>query len=183
MLLLFFFKHVHVGLLACMCPYVLFTVCVPQAVLILWMWIRMYLYCTSAEPADCSTSSQVMWNVSGTEHRMCSSGPQHAVRAHTHSLSHSVIYMLTHSFLFPPSLPLSPRLWLCHCTATHDIMGLLLCHFVCVTSAHSVFVLGHHVKFASVHTWMRKRVTMRVIPVMQYLLCTKVSYSLDQTQN
>lgn len=91
--------------LACACGLVdmhvsimffLLHVCVPQVLLILWMWIRVYLYCTSAEPADCSTSSQVMWNVSGTEHRMCSSGPQRAVRAHTHSLSHSVIYMLAH---------------------------------------------------------------------------------------
>lgn len=123
---------------ACVHMFFLLHVCVSLALLILWMWMRMYLYCTSAEPADCSTSSQVMWNVSGTEHRMCSSGPQRAVRAHTHSLSHSVIYMLAHSFLFsthPPTLS-SPRLCRCHCTAAHDIMGLLLCHLVRVWLQH-----------------------------------------------
>lgn len=103
----------------------------------------------------------------------------------THSLSH----LHARSLIFVSSLPLSSRLCLRHCTATHDIMGLLLCHFVkTVTTAHSalirrVFVLRHHVKFAFVHTFMWNRVTMWLNPVMLYLLCTKVTYSLNQTQN
>lgn len=118
----------------CLCLNVRFSVCSCH----MRFWSHeceyVYLYCTSAEPADCSTSSQVMWNVSGTEHRMCSSSPQRAVWAH--SLPLSLIYMLAHSFLFPPSLPLCPRPCLRHCTATHDIMGLLLCLFVWVWLQH-----------------------------------------------
>ncbi len=121
--------------------FLLLHVCVSQALLILWMWIHVYLYCTSAGPADCSTSSQVMWNVSGTEHRMCSSGPQRAVRTHTHSLSHSVIYMPAHSFLFPPSHSLlsSPLPVPLHCSSWHN--GPIIVPFSSsVSSAHSVFV-------------------------------------------
>lgn len=102
-----------------------------------------------------------------TEHRMCSSGPQRAVRAHslTHSLSHSFSYSLTHFCFHPPSLPpalSSPLPAPLHCYTWHN--GPIIVPFcLSVTSAHSaliqiVFVLGHHVKIASIHTCMSKTV-------------------------
>lgn len=178
------------GWRTCMCPYVPFTAYVRSAgafelvnvntcVFILYLCRVCWLHNILSGHVKCERNRAQdvqLWPSA------CSQS------THTPSLPHSLIHMLAHSFLFPPSLPLAPRLCLCHCTATHDIMGLLLCFFcLTVTSIHSaliqwVFVLRHLVKIASVHTCMRKRVTMWVIPVMQYLLCIKVTYLVAQPQ-
>ncbi len=129
----------HVNLLACICPYVLFTACVcftgtfdlvnvNTCVFILYLCRACWLLNILSGHVKCERNRAQdvqLW--------------PSACSQNTHSLTLSLSHLHARSLIFVSSLPptlSSPRLCLCHCTATHDIMGLLLCHLVRVCLQH-----------------------------------------------
>lgn len=115
-----------------------------------------------------------MWAEQSTE---CAALALSVQSEHTRSLTPSLTHFHARSLIFVSTLPptlSSPLPAPLHCYTWHN--GPIIVPFcLSVTSAHSaliqkVFVLGHHVKIASIHTCMSKTVcfwiTKRVFPVI-----------------